>query len=109
MSHADQVNVIAINFAKPEHVEELKALLIEMAEATHKEAGCLKYALQQGTTDPTILAFVETWESQEALDAHSKAPHLSAGAEHRASLTTRPNLVVFTKDVGAGDAVLGAL
>lgn len=103
------VNVIAINFAKPEHVEELKALLIQMAEATHQEEGCIKYALQQGTTDPTVLGFVETWTSQEALDAHGQAPHLREGAEHRRSLMARDSIVLFTKDVPAGDAILGAL
>jgi len=55
-----------------EAVEAFKALL----EPTHREEGCILYALHQGTDDPRRLAFIERWESRELLEAHLASPHV---------------------------------
>jgi len=47
-------------------------------EATRQEQGCLTYDFFQSVTDPNRFQSVETWESQEAIDAHFRAPHLAA-------------------------------
>ena len=49
-----------------------------LVEPTHREGGCILYALHQGADDPNRLAFVERWESRELLDAHLPSPHVSA-------------------------------
>ena len=104
-----QINVLALFRAKTEHREELKRRLTAMAEAVHTEPGCLLYSLQQGTDDPDFFAYVEKWESEEALAAHGKAAHVLEGSEERTALMAEPGRVVFTRSVGAGTPEQGVL
>ena len=60
-----------------EAVEAFKALV----EPTHREEGCILYALHQGTDDPRRLAFVERWASRELLDAHLASAHVKKALE----------------------------
>lgn len=104
-----EINVLALFRAKPEHRDELKQQLSTLAEAVHTEDGCLLYSLQQGTEDPDVFAYVEKWESEEALAAHGRAPHMLAGAGDRSALMAEPGTVVFTRSVGAGTQEQGTL
>lgn len=104
-----QINVLAIFRAKTEHREELKERLTAMAEAVHTEPGCLLYSLQQGTDDPDVFAYVEKWESEEALAEHGKSPHVLEGSAERSALMAEPGRVVFTRSVGAGTPEQGVL
>lgn len=61
-----------------EAVEAFQALV----DPTHKEEGCILYALHQGTDDPRRLVFIERWESRELLDKH-------LGSEHVQNVLTR--------------------
>lgn len=72
------VRVVARLSSKPDKIEEFKAILLSIIEPTRKEAGCKRYELLQNNADPTDFTFVEEWESGAALDAHMKAPHLTA-------------------------------
>ncbi|MGI8416224.1 MAG: putative quinol monooxygenase [Nakamurella sp.] len=104
-----EINVLALFRAKPEHRDELKRQLSRLAEAVHTESGCLLYSLQQGTDDPDVFAYVEKWESEDALAAHGKAPHMLTGAADRSVLMAEPGTVVFTRSVGAGTHEQGTL
>lgn len=72
------VRVVARLIAKPDKVEALKTILSSIIDPTRKEAGCQGYELLQNSADPTDFTFVESWESAAALEAHMKAPHLTA-------------------------------
>jgi quinol monooxygenase YgiN len=104
-----QINVLAIFRAKTEHREELKQRLTAMAEAVHTEPGCLLYSLQQGTDDPDVFAYVEKWESEEALAEHGQSPHVLEGSAERSAMMAEPARVVFTTSVGAGTPAQGLL
>lgn len=73
-------------------VEEAKAAATIMAQATQQEEGCLEYHFYSNVEDPTTFLVFERWESDEALAAHFKTPHM---AEFRQKL---PDLVA-----GAGE------
>ncbi len=90
------INVLAIFHAIPEHRDELKRQLEVMAAETHKEEGCLLYALQVGTEDPHVLGFVEKWESAEALAKHQQAPHVVNGRDERTAMMSQPPVVIST-------------
>jgi quinol monooxygenase YgiN len=62
--------------ARPEKVDELKAILTGLVAPTRNEAGCLSYEIFQNRADPCDFTFVEEWASDAALDAHWKAPHV---------------------------------
>jgi quinol monooxygenase YgiN len=57
--------------------EAVSAATVMMAE-TLKEPGCISYTFSGDLTDPGGFRIFEEWESQEALDAHFKAPHMAA-------------------------------
>lgn len=61
--------------AKDECINELKALLTTMIEPSRAEEGCLLYNIYQITERPAEFVVVETWETQEHLDAHGTTDH----------------------------------
>jgi quinol monooxygenase YgiN len=77
MSH-EIVHVIATFVAAPGKEDELEEVLGSLCEPTRQEAGCLRYELVRGHGRSAEFAFVEEWESQEHLDAHSRSAHLRA-------------------------------
>ncbi len=44
--------------------------------ATRAEAGCIDYSYGAEVTDPDTIIVLEYWESWEALEAHTKQPHM---------------------------------
>jgi len=72
----DTLRVVARIIARPERVDDLRALLNELIEPTRNESGCITYELLQNKSDPTDFTFVEEWESDDALDAHAASEHL---------------------------------
>jgi len=61
--------------AKDDKINELKALLGTMVEASRAEDGCLLYNIYQTDSDPKTFVVIETWESEVALDGHKNSAH----------------------------------
>jgi len=61
--------------ARDENVEELKALLETMVDASRAEEGCLLYNIYQTDSDPKTFVVIETWKSDTALDGHKNSAH----------------------------------
>lgn len=59
-------------------IERLGDAMRAQIEATRAEPGCELYAFAADVLDPQTLRISERWTSQEALDAHMKAPHMAA-------------------------------
>ena len=55
--------------------QELLKITTGLIAETRKEAGCLGYDLYQNTGSSVDFAFLEQWESEAALDAHSASAH----------------------------------
>lgn len=65
---------IQIDPAKvPEAVKAAQAVM----EATRKEAGCISYTFSSDLAQEGRFLIFEEWESQAALDAHFKEPHMA--------------------------------
>ena len=60
--------------AKPGRQAELQAALQEIVSSTRAEDGPACYDLFQSEADPTRFVIYEGWDSQEALDRHSRSP-----------------------------------
>ena len=88
-----------------EAVEAFKALV----DPTHREEGCILYALHQGTDDPSRLAFVERWESRELLDAHLESEHVSKLLERVEELFGDSADIVVYEPLEGGEAKKGSL
>jgi quinol monooxygenase YgiN len=67
--------VIATVTPKPEHVDEVRAVLLAAAPEVHKEPGCKLYAVHEGKGQ---FVFVEEWADRAAMAAHSAAPAIAA-------------------------------
>lgn len=53
------------------------AAAIKVAQATRKEAGCLSYSFYSNLEDPNVFRIFEEWETEAALGAHFKTPHIA--------------------------------
>ncbi len=73
------LRVVALFKAKPDKIEELREVLTSFVAPTVKEKGCVFYQLHQNLADPTDFSFLEEWDSEEDLLAHSQSAHIQAG------------------------------
>jgi quinol monooxygenase YgiN len=71
------IKVIASSYPKEDAKDEMLKLVQELADEARREPGNISYEMYQSVSDPGELAFVETWESQEALDAHTRTEHFA--------------------------------
>ena len=61
----------------PAKLDEATPAAVEMMQETHKEPGCISYSFSAALDEPGTIRIFEEWESQGALDAHFKAPHMA--------------------------------
>ncbi len=88
-----------------EALEAFKALV----EPTHREDGCVLYALHRGVDDPGRLTFIERWDSRELLDAHLNSDHVSALLERAEELWGDNGEITVYEAVPAGEPKKGSL
>jgi quinol monooxygenase YgiN len=61
----------------PSKREAATAAAVDVMEATRREKGCLAYTFSADLHDEGLIHIFEEWESQDALDAHFKSPHMA--------------------------------
>lgn len=88
-----------------EALEAFEALL----EPTHREEGCILYALHRGVDDPGRLTFIERWESRELLNAHLGSDHVSALLERADELWGGEGEITVYDAIPAGEPQKGSL
>jgi quinol monooxygenase YgiN len=86
----DTVHVIALFTAAPGREEELEQVLTGLLAPTRAEAGCRRYDLLRHRDGSGEFAFVEEWDSEEALERHFQTPHLLAAREQFPALVGAP-------------------
>lgn len=87
------LRVVARMVARPEAVDEVRAVLSGLVGPTRSEPGCVVYELLQNRSDPTDFTFVEEWESDAALDAHLRSEHI------RDARSKLPSLLAAEPDI----------
>jgi quinol monooxygenase YgiN len=75
------IRIVARFVARPETVEEVRAVLLALLEPTRKEPGCVSYELLHNMADPTDFTFLEEWADEAAINAHMKTPHLTGAVQ----------------------------
>lgn len=88
-----------------EAVEAFESLV----EPTHREEGCVLYALHQGVDDPRRLAFVERWASRESHSAHMSSPHVQGVLARAEELFEPGGEVVVYESLPGGEPSKGSL
>ena len=71
------VTVAARIQAKPEKLDEVKLTLLDMAQLTHAEEGCMAFDLHPSLDDSCQFRLSEMWVNKQALDAHLEKPYIS--------------------------------
>jgi quinol monooxygenase YgiN len=84
------VYVMALITGKDGTKDDLEAALRAVVPTVRQEQGCLRYDLHQSADGKPVFMFYETWQSKEALAAHSKAPHMLEMRESIKDLVAEP-------------------
>ena len=63
--------------ARPDTVEALKPVLLELAAQSRQEKDCISYHVLQNQADACDFTLVEEWTSEAALDVHLKTEHVA--------------------------------
>ena len=71
------LNVVAIMKAAPGKEAQLRDLLIAALPKFQAEPGCNAYTLLADLEHPAQFVTYESWESEDALQGHMKAPTLT--------------------------------
>ncbi len=61
----------------PAKENEAEAAAIEIMRDTRKEEGNISYTFSNDLEDPAVFHIYEQWETQAALEAHFKMPHMA--------------------------------
>lgn len=92
------LKVVAHIIALPDHINEVKSILLALIEPTRQEVGCLEYELYQNRHDPTDFTFVEKWTDETALNNHLKNHHIqNALSQVEGLLASPPDIRRFDK------------
>jgi quinol monooxygenase YgiN len=67
---------VAVYRIHPQHIEAFKRRMLQHAETCLRdEKNCLRFDVNQSTTDPALFLMYEVFRSAEDLRAHASAPH----------------------------------
>lgn len=94
-----KINITAIVKSKPEHLQETKKMLTEMASTSRKEQDCIQYDLHQDKENANIFIFHEIWESEEGLALHETQPYFMEFISQASELLAEPVLVYETNKI----------
>lgn len=104
-----EVVVVGSFTAQQGREAEAVEVLTALVEPTHREEGCILYALHQGTDEPRRLAFVERWASRELLDAHLASPHVKEALTRVEELFGDSADIVVYEPLPGGETTKGSL
>jgi len=84
------VKVILRLAARPDTVEALAPVLLELAAQSRQEKDCMSYYVLQNQADLCDFTLVEEWTSEAALDAHLKTAHVANAFANGGPLLAAP-------------------
>lgn len=71
------VKIIATITVQAAYCEELLTVFQQLLKASRQESGNLRYDLHQVKNNAQQFVFIETWASEEAVQAHNASPHFA--------------------------------
>lgn len=89
-----ELTAVARVKARPGREAELERELRAIVAPTHKEPGCLRYALHRSMEDRAVFVVVERWASKQALDQHFAAPYIQAFLKKVPELMAAPPEII---------------
>lgn len=72
------IKIVAKLPVKEGNVETFKAMAKELVAKSATEEGNIFYTLNESITTPNLLAFIECWKDQAAVDFHNNTEHFTS-------------------------------
>ncbi len=77
-------------------LDQARAAMRAMIEATRREDGCVSYAFAEDVLDPGLIHISEEWRDRDALKAHGASGHMATWRAAGAALQiTDRNLSLY--------------
>ena len=99
-TQSDTILVIANLHVREASVAPAIAVMRDLASASRREAGCLRFEVLQHATDPTQLVVVEAWRGEAAADAHMQSGHVQAALAQLEPLLAGPPRLTRYHELG---------
>jgi quinol monooxygenase YgiN len=87
-------------------LDDVEAVLRDLAPQVHQEDGCEKYALHRGRDRIVV---IERWRDGAALGAHGQGPAIKTMGQRLAGLVSAAPDVQILEPVEAGDPARGRI
>jgi len=94
------IHLTAIIKSRPEHTEEVKTYLLNMALHSKKEEACLQYDLHQNNEEPNIFVFHEIWKDAKGLEEHNAKPYIQDFVKASEALLEENVIIYKTQKIG---------
>ena len=104
-----EVVVIGTLVARPGKQAEAQALLSELVTPTHREEGCILYALHRDVDDPHRFAFVERWATRELNEKHLTSEYFQSRLKELPELFSGSPNITYYEALPEGDVQKGSL
>ena len=104
----NEVVIVVVLTIKQGEGDRAEEALRDMIGPTHREDGCLRYALHREVGNPERLIIIERWSSYDALSDHYRQPHMKRMAE-LSHLLEHPIESYVLQPVPTGDPAKGSL
>jgi quinol monooxygenase YgiN len=93
-----RIAVVARIKAKSEFADYVKEQFLSLVEPTlNNDEGCINYDLHRDNDDPSLLYFLENWESRELLDRHSGSDHVQTCLKNTEGKIEELQINILTK------------
>ncbi len=93
------IKIVATQKVKADKIEEFRAAAKELIKRSREEEGNVFYGLHQSLKDPTVLAFIECWKDQAAIEAHNATEHFKAALPKLGALCEAPGEVTLYNEL----------
>lgn len=94
-----KINLTAILKSKPENIEELRHILLDMVNQSKSETACVQYELHQDKNDKSLFIFHEVWENQNGFEQHNQQSYIQSFFQNSKSLLQEEPLLYFTNRI----------
>ena len=91
--------VLVHSHVHTEQVERFREVTLQNAEASRREAGCVRFDVIQQADDPSRFTFIEVFKSEEDGVAHRESSHFKKWLEEAVPLMVEPRTRVIYRDV----------
>ena len=91
--------VLVHSHVHAEQVERFREVTLENAEASRREAGCVRFDVIQQADDPSQFTFIEMFRSEEDGARHRETSHFKKWLEEAVPLMVEQRTRVIYRDV----------